>query len=334
MAGWVSFIIWVVPFFRQMDLGDPHSWIAVPNLLSLLLSLIGFDNNIAIPLLILTILLFLLIRKNRLTRPESNEVNNRLNTHNQLPLLFFGLSLSFIVPILAWTISKLTVSIFLDRYFMPGIIGWSIIFSWISHEYFPAVFSTSRSTKRKEFFAEGKKRTALVFTLLFFLIYPILFALNAPLLEKPGSDMMQFDEELPIITESPDDYLSCFHYSNGQQNYYLVLDWEAALDSQSVLAATAEYKLMKAIKRYYPFHNIVESDELLEKFDNFLVIDRKGRRWSEMRIENNPDYQYFKIKCGFTSSSGWSDPMDMIMIVRRIRRFSLMERDGNQHLKK
>lgn len=327
MAGWASFIIWAVPFYRQMDLGDPHSWITVPNFLSLFLSLIGVYNNFSVPLLILAILLFLLIRRNRLTRLKSNEVSNRLNTHNELTLLFFGLSLSFIVPILAWTISKLTVSIFFYRYFIPGIIGWSIIFSWIFHRYLPTVFSNSKSANWKEFFNEGRKKTALVFTLLFFLIYPILFALNAPAPEKPGSDMLQFDEELPIITESPHDYLPRFHYSSNEQNYYLVLDWEAAIDTQSVLAATAEYKLMKAIKKFYPFHNIIESDELLEKFDNFLVLDRKGRRWSEMRIENNPDYQCFQIKNGFTSASGWSDPMDMIMIVRRIRRFSPVEQN-------
>jgi hypothetical protein len=78
------------------------------------------------------------------------------------------------------------------------------------------------------------------------------------------------------------------------------LDWDSALDVNNSLYATGDYKVLAAIKKYYPYYNIIQSKEFLSKNNRFLVYDDEVyNRWAEIRIKADSNYKWTFLKDKF-----------------------------------
>jgi hypothetical protein len=143
------------------------------------------------------------------------------------------------------------------------------------------------------------------------LINPIRYANSFSKEQLPGLNDKEYGyRQLPIVVEFSHDFVKRYHYSPQKNRYHFVLDWQAAVDSESGLFPPQEYKHLDALKRNYNEifqENIIQNDDFLNKFDHFLVLnyfdyDKKCTleprsenfycpRWLEMRIISNPHYK-------------------------------------------
>jgi 4-amino-4-deoxy-L-arabinose transferase-like glycosyltransferase len=283
LLGWLVFLPWLPAFLRQADVSNPHFWIPVPELEHLFMCFpLTIDVMWVVVLIAVAILLGSLGRREPAT-----------TTGSPVPLLLVGVLFVPAVTTFAWVFSQLFVSVFLDRYMLPGIIGWAIFF---------AAFAGSALDARLE---PGAARVAtwwrvsrqvLMLAMVVLLAqWPLKEAIQAHPHARPGQAELAGHEGLFVVCESPHWYLPRHHYQ-PDRNYLFVLDWEAALQRGNALNSTVDYKLMSAMKRHFPQHRIVESKRFLEANDRFLLLDEDARRWSEMRIEHNREYRTRRLR--------------------------------------
>ncbi|MBD2028335.1 hypothetical protein [Leptolyngbya sp. FACHB-711] len=127
-------------------------------------------------------------------------------------------------------------------------------------------------------------------------------------------DLSELDyRNLPVAIQFSSWFTQIFHYSSERYRHFFILDWEAAVNENSGSFTPQEYKHLDALKRVYPErfrNNIIQSDDFLQNYDRFLVIDERDYRrkcplksvdkdweyiqcpqWLEMRILANPAYR-------------------------------------------
>ena len=218
----------------------------------------------------------------------------------QAPLLILG-CLCLAVPVGVWIISYAIKPIFVVRYMIPSVQGWSILLAYLC----------SRMIQPPEWRLVGRSGRRppplllfpLMVLMLVLIMYPVWYTRSFPKEQFPGINDGKYGyQNLPVVVPLSHDFMKRFHYSPERQRYFFILDWESALDIKSGFFSPQEYKAMDALKRDY--HkvfdgNIVQIWDFLRMHDRFLVLvlddiqtrDFHSARWLEIRIKDSPDYK-------------------------------------------
>jgi hypothetical protein len=326
ILGCLSLVFYIPTFLKQADAGKPRSWIPSPTLndLTQLLNLSSpsFFQARVLSWIILASCILLLLNSFRLnnTQPKYQSLQNQQAVHKELepPLLLLALSF-LLVPIFVWLLSKTIKPIFVERYLIPSCLSWIILITSASSRLIlePQLRSILKNLKKSslsEILANLGNLTLCTILIAYLLLQPIQASKRYSTQELPGSYLDEYGyEDLPIAVQSSHNFLQIFHYVSEKSRYFFILDWEAAVDENSGLFPPQEYKHLDALKRVYPEkfnNNIIQSDNFLQKYNRFLVLDKQDYekkcssqgfvggwenvhcpQWLEMRILSNPVYQ-------------------------------------------
>jgi hypothetical protein len=330
MLGGLSLIFYIPTFLIQADAGKPRTWIPSPTLTDLtrlmdLSSPTFFQARVLGWILLMAGVLFLINSYHSKTpQVDERSVQDRAADSKTLEIPLILVAFSYlIVPVFVWFVSRAVKPIFIERYLIPSCLGWMIIIASSSslllrraqfHKFLPPLQSKDITNVLQ---CVGHSIVSAVL-IAYLLQQPIQFAKKYSKQERPDAYAYEYGySNLPIVVSFGGRFVPKFHYSSERQRYFFVLDWEAALDKHSGLFPPQEYKHLDALKRIYPDRfndNIIQSENFLQKYDRFLVLDQsdylrkcaldvKGLdkvaawedlqcpQWLEMRILANSAYQ-------------------------------------------
>jgi len=280
VLGWLTLILYIPAFMVQMDAGRPRSWMPEPllkDLAILLPSSNTFVHFLPIVLVIFISLLPLLFPKIEKASPDPPTGQGK----DRIDLMLFALAV-LLVPVGVWLFSKVSRPIFFDRYFMPTVIGWTIMLTYMNSLLFANLkHRILLPAGWPKMFEQRVHKAALVLlmaTCLMMLIYPIRLAL------VQEENMVIFGEDyfpegyegLPVVSQVASVFVESMAYSVHRNRYFYVLDHDAAMVSESGQFGFQEYKHLDALKRNYgPYFRgqIIESEDFLKRFQRFLVLD-------------------------------------------------------------
>lgn len=318
VLSWLSLILYIPSFLNQADAGNPRAWLSIPSLEDLInLFTISFPPLKSVLVLLIFVSVLLLISRFRGIRHAQEFKRSVSHFNAEFSLLIFACTF-LMVPVVVWVISQATKSIFLDRYMIPSVLSWPILMAYLSSR---IIFPTPDSSRnisvncfRSRIFAflirmQGPTLLSALAAIL--LINPIRYAHSFSKEQLPGLNDEKYGyRQLPIVIEFSHDFVKRYHYSPQKNRYYFILDWQAVVDNESGLFPPQEYKHLDALKRnYYNVfqENIVQSEDFLNRFDRFLVLNYSDYdakctleprsenfycpRWLAMRIMSNPHYK-------------------------------------------
>jgi len=282
-----------------------------------------FFKRTLIPLLLFFLVLYYFRTRNSSFGTLLKKEN--LFSNSEIPLLLFAF-VFLAIPVFIWLFSLTIKPIFYDRYMIPTALGWAILFAHILQRILTAPIT--------DFYYNLKLKTrgtvsipigiiSIFAAIAIFLTSPIVKAKNNHKsnlysLYENYVDLKKYTN-LPIVVQlSSHTFVQNLHYSSHPDQYYFILDWEAAVNEHSGSFGPQEFKHLTALKRNYPklFKNVVTTEEFLSKYDRFLVLDspdyiRKcplkinGLRqissgmlcpqWVEMRLLYNTAYKLTEI---------------------------------------
>ena len=284
-VGWATFAWWWKPFLADLDVGKPHSWIAPPALPALPEA---FSNGVPVALGVAAIAGIGALTWSRTVRGAHDAGADAPADHEgdaverivRRELVLLGAVFAILVPLGAFAFSRLSTSIFLDRYFIPGVVGWAAIFSGLA----------------ARLIEEGAGRLAgalAVGLIAAAATAPVLAAWREPDHSKTGAlpTTAAAYPDLPVAFETAHWYLPAFHYEPHPERFHYILDWDAALAQGSDLNSSVDYKLLRSLAARFPKHHVVQSEDFLARYPRFLILGFSVRRWSEMRVESDPAYR-------------------------------------------
>ena len=139
LAAWALFaLLWLKPTLHQMGAFKPYSWVALPHLRDLIDVLLMDTSRMSLLLAIGISACFVLSRltKRTLQLPipiaQCNLDITQAGGAKTLVLLA-GIFL-VLPPVAAYTISHVSASVFVDRYFIPSLLAWAILLTFMASE--------------------------------------------------------------------------------------------------------------------------------------------------------------------------------------------------------
>lgn len=266
-SSWVVLLAWIVPILRLHDVAVPHNWPPTPNLTDVL-SLYNFAS----PCLGFAILFVVAVCA---LAPSANGQGGVPG--DSYPLLTCAIAY-LLPPLFIAALSLGDSSYFLDRYFIPSLIGVATLIASIFDARLRAV-KLNRTLQ-----------AAWILLFVVFLIWPVFAA------QKIDDHRFQFIDgkiqgDLPVIVTDSQVFLPLSYLSNKPSRpYYYPLDWEDAVES-TIRGATVDYKLMRNAKASGYFSDrIVEGEQVLCSFSNFLVVDNSKYPWFQEHILRNREF--------------------------------------------
>lgn len=302
LLGWCAFLPWLGPMARHRQTASPYSWIPVPGAKDLLAS---FGH--ALPLALIFLAWWWVAQQGeRFSAPSSGTEpasSGTLRVREDLNLL--APLLICLPPAVAWVVSRTVVSVFWERYFLPGTLGWAVVLSNLAFMWFPDFRQVS--------FPGGwadlrRKLPALL--LAGQLTIPLLYAVIWPATPPPREIAPPGCVSLPVVVPVAVDFLERTYHSSKPERYYFLLDWEAAIARGNNRAAVDDYHAMAAVKRHFPTLRIMAWDDFLRQYDAFLVMDSEDYTWFQTRLKCNRGYQ-------------WEFLDDEVILVRKISSLSV-----------
>lgn len=315
VLGWAAFIPWMRPFMRQARAFQPHSWIPVPDL-GMLVRAYAFENPTLV--WIGAMLLCVLAWKAKCAESDRTSVGLTLRVGNFSVLLAGAAFLT--VPLVAFTISYVSSSIFLDRYFLPASLGAAILVSHLT----AAILRSS----------PGAAGSRLAWATIYcgFLTLPLIRAAREQSPSLPGDGLaLATAPLLPLVAEDSHDYLAGTHYalstsrasvmriaaSRGESMDRLshlgklafIVDVEVALDPRNTRRAINETRLLEQRRASFHDRAIMTTQELSRTWPAFMVLDDPAHLWYELRIQSNPAYESMVIA---------QKPGQRLIVVRRV----------------
>jgi hypothetical protein len=304
VLGWLSLIPYLPVFLKQADAGRPRTWIPVPDLSKLMESLIpSVSPFFSLVIMLLVVISAIQFVSRAALDPQYSQSSKqpRLDLRAEAFLVMLA-CIILAIPVCVWIFSHTIKPLFILRYMIPSVLGWSILLAYLcSRISWPGKSGWAGVSERR------LSTVPLLALSVILLIHPIAYAWSRKKEPFPGANDGKYGYgNLPIVAPFSHDFMKRFHYSPQRERYFFILDWEAALDVKSGLFSPQEYKAMDALKRDY--HdvfdgNIIQIWDFLRTHNRFLVLDyanyqRKCTsqdfhcpRWLEMRIKNNPDYK-------------------------------------------
>lgn len=301
LVGWLAFLPWLEIFQRHRQTGNPHSWIPLPTLRELLY---GFSNTLPLSLLLLSWWWVALMMQKAAADPGGTEpapapeAELRLRTDLQI----LAVLLICIPPVVAWVVSHTLVSVFSDRYFVPGFLGWAVVLSSLAHLWFPGFRQVTWPLSRADL-----RRQLPALLLAGQLLAPLAYAVIWPVPPRHQEVVAPGSPALPVVVPAATEYLERVYYSPTPERYYFLLDWEAAVSRDNSLGSVDDYHNMSGVKRHFPHLRIVPWTQFLDRYEQFLVLDDKEYTWFEMRLQCNPHFRHEYIS-------------ENVILVRKIQR--------------
>lgn len=267
-ASWLLLLAWIGPILKVHDLAVPRNWTPTPTVTDVLALFAFASPCLAFGLLMGTGLTAL--------APKGND--EFAISDGSTPLLYHAFAF-LLPPIPIALISWGSSSLFVDRYFLPSLIGVATLFAYL--------LDSRLKTVRLNF----TLRSAWGVLLAVILAWPLAS------MEKIRDNRFEVMDksitfDLPVIVPDANVFLPLSYLSRKPSRpYYYPLDWDAALQSTRP-GATLEYKLMRNAKASgYSSGRIIDSWQAGCLFESFLVLDDPQFAWFQERIFNNPDYQ-------------------------------------------
>lgn len=327
LFGWATFLLYIPALLIQADAGNPRTWMTVPYLRYVLdvlcFTAFTYDFISKSVLLKSAVLLGLALipgivfiwGKRAIAEAEKNTAGIiiRYQAAGRLLLLAY---LFLAVPIAMWLFSLIVRPAFWDRYLLPSVLAWPVLFASLFSLLSINLFNFHSILKKLgiyHFFYSAKFSILLVTLSGILLILPVYDSIKAYPKQMPGENDYQAGyAHLPIVVLFSHDFLERMYYSPQKERYHMVLDWEVAVDSTSGLIAPQFHKHLEAWKRNYPAvfgNNISYTEEFLSKHSQFLVVGFSWQcdpekklengfceRWLNMRLANNPQYKVTTLK--------------------------------------
>jgi hypothetical protein len=312
-AGWLAFAAWLPALKWQAQVGVPNFPIARPSFPDLVHGLtLGTTFRVA---LLLPIALGLSVIVARRSVPDE-----ALETPRQVPLhLVFAAVAWMVVALAIWILSRMSTPLFLPRYLVPLGLAYAVVLPLGLDR----VLAWANSIARRERIAVtgGPPARSYLWVLglvtMASLYAPVWRADNLPRGAPPAGDSLDVHSDLPIATISTHTYLPRVFYAPRPSHYVFVLDWESAVLPNAPVGPT-EYKLMAAMKRNYPEHDIEESDQFLARHARFYVIDEAGLFWFKRRIRDNPAYHVTVVQDRNACGAGGPEELCGLYLVERV----------------
>ena len=211
------------------------------------------------------------------------------------PMLLVGLGLLY-VPFVAYFLSRLpgAPSLFLGRYFVPSLLGWSIVTAhatcWLLRS------SRSRNSRATLRFAASIQFLALAFFLAQYIYKD--WSLGS---RQPKASINNAVAKLPavhdVVITNIHDFMAVHFYAPQAIRFKFVADLEVAArgDGQDV----PRHRIMLALKRHFPeqFQTVMTTSEFLASehvfwarpgpwiqsrvipTHQFAVVERRGNQW-------------------------------------------------------
>lgn len=326
LLGWLTFILYIPAFLIQADAGNPRNWIPLPSFRYLIdvlcftaftyYHLTKFALVKAVLLMIAALIPGIILFKYNaaVSLAVKNAGERSLDDQAARRLLLLAY-LFLAVPIAVWIFSVTVKPAFWDRYLLPSVLSWPILFASLFSLLTLNLFNYQAYLKKVgiyNFLYSKKLLIGLVGLMLLLLFFPVYDSLKALPQQKPGlKDNIIGYEHLPVVVLFSHDFMERMQYSAQKERYHMILDWEVAVDSTSGLIAPQFHKHLEAWKRSYPdifAENISTTEEFLSRHKQFLVlgfpwecdIEKKLSngfcdRWLYMRVMNDPKFKIITL---------------------------------------
>lgn len=267
------------------DLGQPRNWTPILDLHLFMASLIGLFLGAAGMAAAEGLgVLFLAVRGAMPRRPRGD------------PLLVLGCVWFAVMPFTALIAAGFRLSIFVDRYFLPSVIGAGLILAWTAAWLASEAAKTrvSKAGWQVSLMAAGVAVAASPIVGAIVWNPPPVYAYLDGLVKQCLEQTVGVVEGVVVLVEDANTFLPLDTRAGDASPYRYVLDWESALRSRSP-HATVQSKLMRnaAAVGYRPGRIVV----LREALDNdlFVVLDSPGIDWLEGVLASNPAFEARKL---------------------------------------
>lgn len=312
-AGWLAFLIWLPALRHQAQVGVPYFPIARPSSADLVHGLtLGTTLRVA---LMLPIALGIAVGVAR-----RSVADDQLEPPRAMPVHLVFVAMGWVLVALAvWSVSRISTPLFLPRYLVPlGLAYATVLPPALDRMLF---WANQRARRDRIAGNAGPPARSYLWVLgaitAVALYSPVWRADSLPRDAAPAGDSLDVRSDLPIATISTHSYLPRVFYAARPSHYVFVLDWESAILPKAPVGPT-EYKLMAAMKRNYPDHDIEESEQFLARHSRFYVIDEGGLFWFQRRIRNNPAYHVTLVQDRHVCGAGGPTELCGLYLVERI----------------
>lgn len=281
VLGWSVLLLSLDALRNSAAVGKPHFWTTRPGKRDLLRAYA--QNALPIPaLLIFAVLVVVLAIASH--RVRVRDVAAQISAKRAV--LLPGVAI-LAVPFVIWVYSRHGTSVFVDRYLIPMEIGEVIVFVELLTlalllPRWPTVLRSAAAALVLVFCAGVVTQQLRTFP----------ESAVYPPHDYTASLASQLPDQLPVVFERVDifDVMTAYRRTPQKPMYYL-LDWETAMAPESPLGDVSGYHEMANWKKVGYFSgSILNSEDFLARFNDFVVCDDRSEKWFERRILNQPQW--------------------------------------------
>lgn len=273
-SSWLTLLPWLPAIRRVQEFGNPHNWMGPP---TMEVVLEGYSKSL--PCALLALLIIAGISVLATAKPTEEPEPERSDATLLAQSLAFGL-LPLAIGIASW----FSTPVFVDRYFLPSVLGMVVLFAH-------GVDSILRRVK-STLLLQATTTTLLVALL----AMPILCAANAPKVESYQVLVKSLGTSVPVLVENANQYLALDYYGDPRiRPYFYILDWKSALRSPA-LHATVQARIMTRVRgAHYHDDRILETRDALCRFNEFVLVHDGGIAWFDDHVRNNPAFEKVQV---------------------------------------
>ncbi len=333
-AGWLMFVPWISAFRNHAAIGKPWSWIVSPSASKLLSAFVVFlfDSGRGFVLCVGLVTIALAMLRAAQTRTALSSAS-RTSTQagsqakQQSPraqsagfdVPTIAVPVIVVTPVLAWTLSKVATPIFVERYMLPGALGWAMIYAALVSLRNRSAPSTDRTDNiRANTLRAWQIRLACAFLILIVARpFYLLRTRPAPRRDTQPIETLAAYKNLPIVCENGNDYEEAVFNSPQPARYYFVIDEPQALNPDNAHIALPICRIEKGLQRQYPKPAALawaspQWQQFVKANPRFLIFHRAGITWTQDRLMT--DRRYHIVPAAIESAG--SAPQDSLLIAQ------------------
>jgi hypothetical protein len=285
MLGWTAFLPCIPALIHHLEISKPHGWIQRPGI-SKLARLFLVDGHKYVPALIVVCVAVLWKRYSYGAKWWATVRQSLLQRRREFFVLFVLNSAIAAVPIFVWLLSQIQEPLYVGRYFN------SIVFNWASAVAFVIYIALAGGD------LVTRKSYSLASLSIASVVAAIYLAYAAILQDASSHDLATrsgLPSGLPIVVENQSEFLQMNYYQKQDGRLLHVIDRECALDPRAIRSANTYDQIGTALKRNYPQIPIMTTEELLDKYGEFIVIDHPNSLWFERRISGQAGFESERV---------------------------------------
>jgi hypothetical protein len=291
VAGWLVFVPWIPVLLLHLQMGKPTFWIPVPTARDLA----GyFGHYITGDFWLFVWILFALAAAAWALAAASGPIERSGNLRiwairvREAPLLLLALLLS-LVPLAIYVLStrKGGTSSFLDRYMLPGSLGWAIICAHVASRVLRLRLATPPQARARVL---ARLQAAAVVLFVGWCSFGLIGAARAETAQDlPGRLPARVPVTEPVVVEYYYEFLELHFYSPEARRYLFLVDQAAGVEEGG--GGPVNHQIMAALKRNFPdqFKEVVPVGDFLAGATSFWVRTYR-LEWWKFRMAHNRDF--------------------------------------------